>query len=469
MVAIVVTTGVAGIAFAHFGGELIPVRDGLGYDGARYAALVKHPHLVFDGDVSHHRIQRVAPSLLVRVILELFDLAQSDTAIILAFQFLNITVAAGACLLWAGVARRWALDKVATWFAFIALFVNYAMAKFPTYYPILTDTSGFALGVALLWAFVAKKPAIMLGVALLAAFTWPVVLYAALILFIYSHSDRMVALSRPQWWRPIVISLATVATSIYIATERTDMINNVVLNHVVFWLVAPSSVLLGSYIYLGMRPLLDRITVRELVRSINWLALAITVLMLLAVASVHRAYSVATEQTLQLTLANILVEAIQKPAIFFVSAFGYFGPAILVVAAVWWKAVRYIADEGIGMIVVMSGFVLLSITSESRLLMSVWPFFVAYTARAIDAASVARSQIIAFVVLSVLSSRLWLPLQLGHVDDSPGWLYRASIGWRMPLSTYLLMTVAWLVVGVGMWVFCIAPLRRSLSEEGAAA
>jgi hypothetical protein len=57
-----------------FFGELVPAGGGLGWDGVTYANLTKNlPTLINNGELNEYYAHRILPSLIVRVLMETFN------------------------------------------------------------------------------------------------------------------------------------------------------------------------------------------------------------------------------------------------------------------------------------------------------------------------------------------------------------------------------------------------------------
>jgi hypothetical protein len=451
MVAAVGVVGLIGIAWAQFGGELIPVRDGIGYDGASYAAITRQPMRILQGEVFDHHVQRALPSLLVHFALWPFGLAQSDPAIIVGFQVLNYLLIAFACPIWADIARRWKLGEVGTWFGFIALFVNYAVLKFPAYYPVLTDAAGFALGVALLWCVVADRRGLMYCVSVLGAVTWPLVFYSGLLLL--SLRRQPILERRDAARSSLFVGAAMVVAGMALYGWWRNLFSKQLLEWLVPHVLPLSVVVMFWYVIHATRPLLALWTPKLVIRAVNWPGLAISIATVLVAILLQASVSTPSDLSVTRTLSNILAGGIQKPGVFLVSNIAYFGPAVVAVALLWRRVVGAVSAEGLAAVVLITGYVLLSVGAESRIFMSMWPFFAGFAAKAVDALSWNRNQVAGFAAVALVTSRLWLPIQIGHTSDGlPGVIYRASIGWRMPIATYLIMAAAGAVVAWFVWL-----------------
>src|SRR5262249_9487954 len=134
-------------------------------------------------DVYH--AQRVLPSAIAYL-----SGARRVAEVIVAFQVIDAVALVGAALAWVGIARALAWSRAAAWAGFAAVFGSFAVARHAMYSPTLTDATAFALGAAMTWAFVAKRPVVLGAVAFAACWTWPALPEVALGLLVLRRPDE---------------------------------------------------------------------------------------------------------------------------------------------------------------------------------------------------------------------------------------------------------------------------------------
>jgi hypothetical protein len=445
MAAIVIASGAVMIAWSHLGDELIPVRRGLGYDGLNYADWVKDPaNTIFAGNASHHRIQRIVPSLLVHGVLRPFGLHDSEPAIIVAFQLLNLSLLVLGCFVWMSISRRLQLSTTSAWVGFLALFVNYAVAKFAFYYPVLTDTSGYVCGLLLVWCLVHRKYAAMLALAVVTAFTWPTVYLSALLLFALSgHAPAPPV--RQRWgtgWAAL-LTAGVVGATVYLHQCGSGCVIPIVRQITLEDWFAVSLVLVAIWVFAATQPLFARLGAASLLRSVNWPRLAIAIIVFVIISVVQEVGAQGSEPTAPRPLQNTLLLGASKPGIFLVAHTIYFGPGVVLAIAMWRRSAAAMARWGQAVPLLMTGYCVLALTAESRVQSNSWAFFVTFAVVALDGLAWRRIHVVVFAVLSVAVSRVWFPITRGHLTGDitkyPDQYYGMSIGWRMTLTSYGVM------------------------------
>jgi hypothetical protein len=188
MVALVAVLAIATIAW----GERIGVNGGEGWDGRAYAAWARDfPGEVLGHGVTAYQSQRVVPSAIVYYAMAALGVAHSRAHVIAAFQGFDALALIATALLLYRIARTLAWSRAAAWTAFAAVFGSFAAARNALYYPTLTDPAAIALGAALMWAYLERRPIAICAIALVTAGTWPALLPLALAALVLPRSREM--------------------------------------------------------------------------------------------------------------------------------------------------------------------------------------------------------------------------------------------------------------------------------------
>ncbi len=162
--------------------------DGLGGDGARYAAWVMDKLSLSDyfQTLSAYHVQRILPGIIVHYVMLLFHLdLQNHTAIIKTFLlFDNIMVTLTIIGLFS-LARYLKWTAEATYIAFITLVFNFVILKQMYHYTILTDYTAFTLGFFQIYFYIKNQNMYLYLTSLIGAFVWPTLLLTGLLMLIF--------------------------------------------------------------------------------------------------------------------------------------------------------------------------------------------------------------------------------------------------------------------------------------------
>jgi hypothetical protein len=179
-------------------GEKIEAGQGFGYDGGEYANIAQHfEALIAEKSLDSYRIQRILPSAIVHYTLRSLEIPFTPPAIIMAFGFLNVAIFTVSSAVWCQIANRMHITAYAKLIGFIGLFVNFAVLKMASYYPVLTDNAALMLGLVALYFYLIGSRIGLYVLMVVGAFTWPTVAYACvpLALFPYPRSQSSSVLS----------------------------------------------------------------------------------------------------------------------------------------------------------------------------------------------------------------------------------------------------------------------------------
>lgn len=460
-VGVLVALWVVQILWAWVGGERIDVGGGAGFDGSVYAAITADPGVILSGEVSTHRIQRILPSVLVWLLLAPWGQQGNVDAVVVTYQVLNLLALAACLVLWYAVCRRLVLSRAAGWVGAAALVLNYPALKLSVFYAVLTDRFGLLLGMAMVWAFVLGRTRTLVLVAVLGAFTWPTVTYAALILFVMGK--RVNLPTDGQRWRPWWgVAVAAVATGIAVHVSLRAHACGYPCVHIhmvqaTIEALFPLSVLLFAVLmFLAVQPVAARLSPLDAIRSVDWRRLVMAVALLAVVTLVHRYFSTTNHHTVSRTLENTYLGAAVKPLGFLVMHVTYFGPAVLVLVASWRRAVAALGRFGPGLLAVLLAFVLLAFSTESRILTNEWPLFVLGAALVVHQQRWRMPQAIGFALLSLVLSRFWLELDRGPItmdwQEYPGQWYFMSNGHTTTTTSYLVLLAAASAAAGVLWL-----------------
>ncbi|HMS66453.1 MAG TPA: hypothetical protein PKD83_14510, partial [Ignavibacteria bacterium] len=180
-----------GVYYIFFG-AIINVNYGFGYDGYFYGKIaLNFIEQVFGHQLSFYRIQRILPSFIVSAALSILNIHKNTFNIIKAFQILNLVLLILSSFIWIEVCRHYKLNLKLIWIGFILWFLNFGIAKFTFYYPVLTDTTAFFLGFCLMYFHLKDNLTGKILVSLLGAFTFPTIHYFGALLIVFPINSKI--------------------------------------------------------------------------------------------------------------------------------------------------------------------------------------------------------------------------------------------------------------------------------------
>jgi len=430
--------------------EKIPINDGLGYDGAIYADMVKNAGALFSfKKSSDYYAARVAPSLIVKGMLAITRTEITNRTIATGFGVFNLVLLILAAVFWGRIADEVGLRIYNKWLGFVFLFINFGLLKMTWYYPVLTDPAAFALSMLLLYAYLKRSSVGVVFCGLVGAFLWPTIVYYAVILYVF---PRNIVPIKTENERLHYVVFGAVALTLLAIIVRY------------FWLrgmhtagagtqsarieTLPISIIgLLLYLYFAYSHLLKNISVRNvsfLILPKTLCKIAIIAILFFSLNAIMHHSVVKGGFGIKQVMVAIVISSILNPFIFLVAHALYFGPIVLF-AIVWFKDVARAAQEyGLGMVALFAATIPLTVFSESRCCIAFFPFVAVFTMLFLERRRMRMKWSISAAVITVLSSKLWLPI--GMNED----LYFMNFGPWMPEKWYWLQAALVAAIAGGM-------------------
>ncbi|MEO8400826.1 MAG: hypothetical protein ABI597_03380 [Gammaproteobacteria bacterium] len=428
-----------------FLGEHILVADGLGWDGAIYGHITQLlPDLLFSHQLDQYSLQRILPLGVVYSFAKLFHTSLEVAKMPMAFSIYNTGLLVLAVFIWHNLAKKLNWNSQVRLISFAGLFLNYAILKMNPYYPILTDTSGFVCGLAMFYFFLTEKNYGVLLTAILGAFVFPTLLYIGLVLFIFPRQKNQTYFHADKIATSLALLLAVTVVSICLFVHL-KLHQQALGGYYATPVLYISAISLFAYVILAARPLssyyssffsnLKHIQIQRV-----FFALIIAVCLKKCIAF----FSSGKTGMLSFSLfaENITSQSLAYPLVFLVSHILYYGPIVCLLIYFWNDVVKYLTANGFGLFLVCSLYLLLSIGSESRQLINFLPIAVIVLAEVLNCKSLSWKFTHLFILLSLMVSRAWLPLNHGT------WLSLLS----NPPEITLAFPMQWYFMSQGPWM-----------------
>lgn len=440
--------------YSAFWGGLVPIGNGLGWDGARYGNEVKNFHV---SEIDPYYVQRLFPIALIHYALVLLKLPLVDATVIAAFRVYNLSLILLACLVWILVANLLGISIRGKWLGFAALFVNFAILKQAFYYPVLTDIPAFVLGLLTLYFFLKNNVWALFLITLVAAFTWPMIVCTGVLFLLFPRKPIKAIDTKPSLFSIIIAGLVTAiycgsAVYFYFILGWTTLGygEENVIDSVVYLSLALSMFLLFRAIQVLLRKLSFNSLFLELRRfepvRVILAALIIVIEIIFVLTPSVRAGQSSGEShigTMHLLLvAMISLLSIAKPLITFLSHVVYFGPIIILLALTWKAFSEEVRRYGVGLISAILLSVFAGMDSESRHSIGAFPVFVPFLVKATDRCGWRSYIYWIFGGIAFLFSKVWFDINSASKSATPLGIalqsYFMNHGPYMSVYSYLL-------------------------------
>lgn len=423
-----------------FYGEKIQINDGLGYDGTEYARIAGNfQELFLKREITPYRLFRVFPSAAVHYGIKLLRFPLSNANILRGFEIYHFIMLLISLFIWSRISDAIGLSEKNRWFSHVLLFGSFAVLKMNFYYPVLTDTTAFTLGLALLYFYITENTAGILIMLFVSFFTWPVAALNAVILFVFPK--RLSVARAPA--KSAAKTIAALACVLYVVFfSYFHFFSEYSGGIAISMKLLPLSILcILIYIYMIVYFLLKNISISRVFLSENYLFIkraAIIFVLFAALKSVHAFFSLPHSDgnaVYSIILYRIFVTPAIRPAVFLLAHVIYFGPAVIIATVFFDKIAKIAQGYGIGLITLLIANLSFAIFAESRSGINIVPFVVFVVVLFLKDIKWDNKAYLFFTVISLILSKAWLKL-----NTNPDF-YKMNFGYLIPRQWYIIQGV----------------------------
>lgn len=453
--------------------DRIPVNNGMGWDGAYYGLIAADPiGAVHHGDLDSYGVQRILPSIVVYAALRTVRAEPTPQHIVAAFEVLNALLLTLGAALWVAIARTLRLAPRIAWLGWMGLFVNFAIMRQASYYPVLTDVSAFVVGLGMLLCFVRRWRVALAVVMLAGAFVWPV---ATVVGFLLLAAPSAPLPERAERGDLAMLAAIGAATGVCALTSYLYFMKDLEWQPGIHVTIVASIALVTVFVFIVTVTMLRGARFQDvgmIAKAIEIRDVALTAGVLCAVflvdhALVHNTGGGYTRSMLR----SLGMLAVAKPFNFFVPHAVYFGPIVCLVVPTWREFTRVAREWGIGVVGVILLTIGLGLNSESRQAMLGFPIVVAVTVVAIGRQGWPARANWLVAAFGLVASKIWMPMPLidGPTTDAtivhyPMQLYFLNHGPWISTPNFLWQSAAVAIITLSLWA--VARAARS-SADGA--
>jgi hypothetical protein len=428
--------------FNFYCGERTPVNSGWGWDGVRYAQTARTDPIVLlkEKKLDKYYIKRVLPPVLVHYgskilggslgepidalekLLENEDFDHMDEHIkstepqkvVSAFYIYNCVLLLLGIYIWSLIRKEFNWSPLISSLSFIALFINYPVLKFSIVYPVLTDISGLVMGLFIFYLYLKDKTFSFFIASFLASFTWPSMLCSVMPLLVFKVQKLALPIFITKKSSNIlagIFAISMVSITLYFSYYSGDFLKGwefCTISTKILILSAPVMIL---YIFLGLRQFIDVPYIfSQLKKNITLSRILLACGLFFAVKAVSLFVSnnnappfgsfeyllLICRYGMLFPLMNVVFHGLD------------FGPFFLLIIFLWKDFVQVVKEKGLGLMLFVCLFTLLSVGSESRQYLPAWPVFSLLICEVLNRRGVSWSFFGLISIVSLILSRFWL-------------------------------------------------------------
>lgn len=431
---LVLVWGIISILFL----PVVPIASGFGWDGVFYGRVAMDFSNMIGGMDNYHS-GRIFPGVLIHYVLKLLRAPLTVPSALFAYQVYTVCVLTLSAWLWVGIGERALLSSTAQWTGFMALFIGYPVINLYFYYPSLTDITVFAMGMAMLYAYLTRNRPVLLVVSALAFFCWPTGIVIGMMLFIWSGVENTFWVERRRGIWPFLLIVLALSPLLFeiLRIANIDSVVHFAATHGLGgqrvrdltedgagksydWLALVSSlVLVGYLLFIYWRLLYDFNLagfVRASFKKGILLRGGIALVILVTLSLLKRTLFDPTLSTV--TLGSYLYDVVHLstrfPLQFLVCPISYWGPVVLLLLLFFRSWISFVKRTHFPLMLGLLFTLLFSINAESRAITNFYPMIVFGVVSAIDFSRLKNDRLFIglFLGTSLLYSKIWLPIHL---------------------------------------------------------
>jgi hypothetical protein len=451
------------LAPLHLFGEKIGSNDSFEGDSRLYGPWAKDfSDKVCWRKLDEYRIQRILPSAVVHYSLRLLGLPLTNRAIRDAFVVLNLLTAAATAYAWCVTAESLGLNLQGKCLGLVGLFGNFFALKWSSYHSILTDMPAYLTGMLTVCFFVRRSRLGLALTALVGAFVWPTAVALALPLLLFPRPLAGTAPFREAKRWPGAIGVVAAGTFLLYTINLLGhgyVIPFGAEQPLVPWL--PLSFLIAAlYLGLGLRSLLSAdflVLPSAWARSFDGPGALLAVAVFLVVRGLYALLSNGQHSyDLMHRLEFTVATGVAKPAAFFLANLVFYGPFFVLALILWPRVRRLIHGYGPGPTLCALLGLGLGLCSEPRSLLNLYPLLVLFVVLASITLSPRRGAVAALVIVALVSSKVWWPINsgtlTGYPSEFPHQTLSMSYGPYMTPESYWVQMAISLIAGGLLYV-----------------
>lgn len=429
--------------------ERTPFNNGLGWDGKNYAYLTSDfERMALHKEIDSYQYQRIFTPIVVFYLAKVLHIELSVENIPHVFRVFNLILIACVVGLFFKICSHFQFKPYTEVIGFTSLFFNYFILKNNPYYPILTDISGFWIGMVICYCFITHKKTVLFFSALLGHFTFPLILLTSIPLIANIRNNLLLkTMQSTNILRTLTaLGMLAILSLIALILLQPSVLDPKYTMTIQLYALPVSILWVLFYIWkISMTfhaPGFINGTIHW--KKILLKTMAIIGFILLTNYGISQISIPEDRFTPKVFLFNIIQQSISHPFISIIAHIIYFGPAVLLILFFFKPFTTAIKQQGDSAVFYFIIIGLLCLGSESRQFVPYYPFVVVMLMLAINSFSFTLKQVSLFVLLSILSSKCWLTINVPGIYSTydfgnfPAQRYFMNHGPFMSETSYLI-------------------------------
>jgi len=431
--------------------EKIPVNNGVGFDGKEYAKFVRNfEDLIINKEINTYKVNRFLPSMIVHYGLILFGLdLNDDNNIVNGFELYNLILLMICAFVWAKICDNEKIQEKNKWLGFVFLFGSFAILKLAFYDPVLTDFTGFTLGLLLLYFFLKNSSTGIIFTAILGAFVWQPVTYSAFLLFLFPRNLPVIQEKNNflNYFTPTITCVILLGILMYtylkqgIAAFTYYHPIDIYRYMAVYIFLIANTILFLAFIFIYIFFLFHNVSLKNIkyLFKMSFIKRFIAVLIIyIFINYIYSFYNGTTDRNLSFwdNLLFPVINSISFPLISWVGSITWYGP-LMIIAAIFYKKLSIILRSfGLGFILIFIFNLFLIFCPENRAGIAIVPFIIFLVVQLMEKIDIKKTDYVLLIVITILASKFWFIIGPDIVNNIQLNLWRMNNGSSMTLREY---------------------------------
>lgn len=388
--------------------EVVPVNDGLGWDGIDYVAFMQgFCDKFFHKLIPQHYILRFGYLGWGNLMVYIFGTEN----IVFFSQITNIVLIISSLYFFEKICETLQFSEKQFVLGTILLFFNFATLKFSVYLPVLSDTFGFFFGLVSTYFYLEKKRiCFLLSILVGVGFFPTVIFYFILIIFNKTSPTSWNFNLKLIRWLPMIGFATLLSILLLVFGDRfLKMQTSQVTKISTQWLFFAIPFVL-YYLWIISALITNIYLIKHFFKTLNIKALTLFVLTLLTLKIIQFYFGNNDVVILSGTkfVLNIVKHSIQVPGGFIIAHAMFFGVLPIFFFIRYWKTTQenfMLLPQGEKYFIYL--ILLLVLNSESRQLINLYPFLLVYLLKSIERVKLRWFEIFFFSIISIVQSGFW--------------------------------------------------------------
>lgn len=458
--------------------EHIPVNNGLGWDGKHYANLTIHfEEMALNQKIDSYQYQRILTPALIFYACKWTGITLNEGSVLRVYGYYNLLLLCVGMILFFRWSKRQQYSIQVETIGFAALFLNYAILKNTPYYPILTDITVFVAGIFLIYWIIVSNRIAQWFMVIISPFVFPLFNWMILPLVVLPDGNNLVR--KLQEVRFFAITKWIVWVLISVSIVLVVQFPNTVLPlqyqmHFTPWLIPISIGCAGIYTMKLFEVFQsNHIHPEPNQTPLNRIGIVLIILIWMASRYFVNEHSIPEEAFTPMVFGmNLVQQILYFPFSWIWSHITFFGPGVWMLLFWGRTLTHYLMKQSNGVILFAFVSLLLMMGSESRQFMYCWPFWVWLLLPICSKLSITKPQAFAFVVLCLVQSKFWFPINTGNsfIDydygSFPNQRYFMNHGpFMSQASNWINLLVAIFTAIIIWFIFCYQTAAKKTSSS----